>query len=329
MTAPPQMKAVVTERAGGPEVLEVRQVPRPEPRPGWVLIRVQAFGLNRSEWFTRRGFSPGVEFPRVLGIECVGEVAEAPASDLKPGQKVAAMMGDMGRAFDGSYAEYTLLPREIVFPVETGLDWATFGALPEMLQTTVGSLTTGLEIERARNLVVRGGTTSIGLAAVALAKAQGLEVCGTTRNPAGADLLEESGFDHVIVDDGHIADRVREIFPGGADRVLELVGATTLLDSLRAVRRGGIVCMTGILGGEWVLKAFHPMSDVPTGVKLTSYSGESKDLPREQFQAYVDQVESGKLRLKLGPTFSLDEIQMAHRLMDENGAGGKIVVLVD
>ncbi|MCZ6843137.1 MAG: zinc-binding alcohol dehydrogenase family protein [SAR324 cluster bacterium] len=323
------MKAVVTERAGGPEVLEFRQVPRPEPKAGWVSIRVRAFGLNRSEWFTRRGFSPGVKFPRVLGIECVGEVVEAAASDLKPGQKVAAMMGGMGRQFDGSYAEFTLLPREIVFPIETELDWATFGALPEMLQTTHGSLTTGLEIERAGNLVVRGGTSSIGLAAVALAKAQGLEVCGSTRNPVQADLLKESGFDHVIVDGGQIAERVRDIFPGGADRVLELVGATTLLDSLRAVRRGGIVCMTGILGGEWVLKAFHPMSDVPTGVKLTSYSGESKDLPLEQFQAYVDQVQSGKLRLKLGPTFSLDEIQMAHRLMDENGAGGKIVVLVD
>jgi NADPH:quinone reductase-like Zn-dependent oxidoreductase len=126
------MKAVVIRQAGGPEVLSLEDRPMPSPRPGWVLIRVRAFGLNRSELFTRRGHSPNVRFPRILGIEAVGEVVEAPAGGFAPGDKVATAMGGMGRAFDGGYAEYTLVPASQVQKVETGLDWATLGALPEM-----------------------------------------------------------------------------------------------------------------------------------------------------------------------------------------------------
>ena len=123
------MRAFVIKEPGGPEKLELREVPRPTPRDGWVLIRNRAFGLNRSEWFTRRGESPSVEFPRVLGIECVGEVVAAPGCDLAAGQRVAAMMGGMGRQFDGSYAEYVLVPQQHVFPLKTNLDWRILGAL--------------------------------------------------------------------------------------------------------------------------------------------------------------------------------------------------------
>ena len=266
------MRAYVITEPGGPEKLELKEVERPLPRRDWVLIRNRAFGLNRSEWFTRRGDSPSVSFPRVLGIECVGEVVEAPDGNLDPGQPVAAMMGGMGRQFDGSYAEYVLAPRANVFPLRTQLEWAVLGALPEMLQTVHGSLYTGLEIDRAQSLLVRGATSSIGFAAMALAISAGLEITATTRNPNKSDELLAAGATHVVADEGSIADSIRSIYPDGIDRVLELIGTTTLLDSLRATRRGGIVCMTGILGGKWTLSEFHPMGDVPTGVKLTSYS---------------------------------------------------------
>ena len=252
------MRAFVIEEPGGPEKLELREMPRPESRNGWVLIRNRAFGLNRSEWFTGRGQSPTVQFPRVLGIECVGEVVSAPGSNLSPGMRVAAMMGGMGRDFDGSYAEYVLVPRQHVFPLETKLDWKILGALPEMLQTVHGSLHTGLEIERAENLLVRGATSSIGFGTIAVARADGLEITATTRSAAKAEELLATGAAHVLVDNGSIANQARAIYPNGFDRVLELVGTTTLLDSLQAARRGGIVCMTGILGSlTYPLLRYH------------------------------------------------------------------------
>jgi NADPH:quinone reductase-like Zn-dependent oxidoreductase len=323
------MQAYVISEPGGPERLELKEILRPSPRDGWVLIRNRAFGLNRSEWFTRRGESPSVQFPRVLGIECAGEVAAAPGSNLAVGQRVVAMMGGMGRQFDGSYAEYVLVPQLNVFPLHTQLEWKRLAALPEMLQTVHGSLHVGLEIERANNILVRGATSSIGFTAIALARSAGLEVTATTRNSARADELKAAGAAHVIVDAGVMADKARAIYPDGYDRVLELIGASTLLDSLRATRRGGIVCMTGILGGSWVLQDFHPMGDVPTGVKLTSYSGEASDITSAQLQQYVSLVESDKLSLKLGPSFHFAKLREAHTMMDENRASGKIVIEVN
>lgn len=321
-----QMRAYVINEPGGPDRLELTEIPTPSSRAGWVLVKNRAFGLNRSEWFTRRGDSPSVSFPRVLGIECVGQVVEAPGTDLQRGQTVAAMMGGMGRQFDGSYAEYVLVPQENVFPLQTNLEWGVLGALPEMLQTVHGSLHTGLEIDCAKTLLVRGATSSIGFTAMALAKAAGIEVSATTRDLNKSEELIAAGATHVIVDDGLVAAETRSIYQNGVDRVLELVGTTTLLDSLQATRRGGIVCMTGILGGQWTLADFHPMGDIPTGVKLTSYSGEASDISIEQLQNYVTLVESGTLNLKVGPRFKFERLQEAHGMMDNNQANGKIVI---
>ena len=197
-----------------------------------------------------------------------------------------------------------------------------------MLQAVHGSLHTGLEIERAENLLVRGTTSSIGFAAMALARSAGLEVTATTRSTSKIDELMAAGAAQVLVDGGSIAGKARGIYPEGFDRVLELVGATTLMDSLQATRRGGIVCMTGILGGQWVLSEFNPMGDVPTGVKLTSYSGESSDITRVKLQEYVSLIESGELKIKLGLSLPFERLQEAHTVMDENRANGKIVMEV-
>ena len=320
------MKAWVIRKAGGPDQFQLEELGTPSPREGWALIKIRAFGLNRSEWFTRIGDSPTVRFPRVLGIECVGEIVDTGGLDLKPGATVAAIMGGMGRQFDGSYAEYTLVPHECVFALHTELPWEKLAALPEMLQTTHGSLYTSLEIERAESLLIRGGTSSIGMAALALAKHAGLRVGITTRGPDKIEALIAVGADEVWVDDGNLSNQISKELEEPYDRVLELIGTTTLLDSLRCVGRGGIVCMTGILGGKWSLDNFHPMSDIPTGVKLTSYSGEASDLKADQLQSYLDLVARGELVVKTGPVFPFEKLVDAHKLMDLNKAGGKIVV---
>ena len=321
-----QMRAVVLEEPGPPESLKVSLVPIPEARPGWVRIKVEAFGLNRSEYHLRAGLATGATFPIIPGIEATGTVDLAPGGEFEPGQQVVAMMGGMGRQFDGGYAEYTVVPVGSVVPVRTSLDWATLGALPEMLQTAHGSLHTGLGIQPGQALLVRGGTSSVGVAAAVLAKEYGLTVLSTTRNPKRLSLLKELGVDHPLVDDGNVAAQVRSIFPDGVDAALELVGTNVLPDTLQTLKVHGTVCFTGMLSDAWTIPDFYPIGYLPNGVRLTAYGGESSDLPAEAFQRYVDLVAEGKLPIRVDRVYALEEIAEAHRAMEEGTAVGKLVV---
>ena len=320
------MKAAVTTKAGDPEVIEIQEVEMPKVKTGWVLLKVKAFGLNRSELFTRRGDSPGVEFPRIQGIECVGVIEEDASGTYSKGQQVAAIMGGMGRFFDGGYAEYTSVPLEIVFPFRSSLPWETLGAIPEMFQTVSGSLNQALEIAKGETLLIRGGTSSIGMLSSQLAKAKGLTVVSTTRNPDKKQALLDNGADHVVIDEGTVEDQVRKIYPEGVNKVLELIGTRTLKDSLKCIAPKGMVCMTGILGNEWTMKEFTPMGDIPSLGRLTVYMGESKNLSKELLQEFIDEVENGNINLNIDQVFELEQVSQAHQYMEDNKANGKIIV---
>ena len=320
------MKAAVTLQSGAPEVIEIHERSIPEIKKGWVLIKIKAFGLNRSELFTRQGHSPDVQFPRIQGIECVGTVEDDLSGTYHKGQKVAAIMGGMGRDFDGGYAEYTLVPLKIIFPFESNLPWSTLGAIPEMFQTVSGSLTQALEVRNGETLLIRGGTSSIGMLSCQLAKHLGLTVISTTRNELKKKFLMENGADYVLIDNGTVAEELKELFPDGVNKVLELIGIKTLKDSLKCIKRRGIVCMTGILGGEWTLREFTPMGDIPSLGRLTVYMGDAANLKKDLLQDFIDAVTDGEITLNIDKVFRLDQIVEAHAYMESNSAKGKLVV---
>jgi len=322
------MRAIVLDAPGPAEALNIRELPVPQPKPGWVLIEVKAFGLNRSELHTRLGLAEGVTFPRVLGIEATGIVADCPGGEFKPGQQAAAMMGGMGREFDGGYAEYTCVPVDQVVTFESELEWTTLGAVPEMLQTSYGSLKVGLDARPGESILIRGGTSSVGMATAVLAKRHGLLVLSTTRNPAKADALRGVGVDHVVIDDGEVAPKVREIVPDGVDDALELIGTPTLPDTLRATRVHGVVCFTGMLSNQWTVRDFYPIDYLPRGVRLAAYGGDAGDLPAEVLQQFLDDVAAGLASVPIGHVYAFDEIAQAHTAMEVGSAAGKLVVTV-
>jgi NADPH:quinone reductase-like Zn-dependent oxidoreductase len=324
------MKAIVVDQPGGAEVLQIRDIPTPELKPGWVLVRVRAFGLNRSELYTRQGHSgEAVPFPRVLGIECVGEVVDPSDSGLAVGQKVAALMGFMGRQYDGGYAEYALLPLAQIIPINTTLSWAEFGAIPETFITAYGSLET-LDLQPGQSLLVRGGTSSVGMAAVTIAKDMGLTVLATTRHEAKRPALLANGVDHALLDQGSIAGTVRKLFPNGVDAVLELVGQPTLHDSVAGLKPDGIICQTGLLGDKWDYWVTE-MPGATASIRRTLYDSEAVNAANSgaTLQLIVDRVENGRYRLNLDRVFAFADIVEAHQVMEESRAQGKLVVVVD
>jgi NADPH:quinone reductase-like Zn-dependent oxidoreductase len=327
------MKAIVIRQYGGPEQLVIEELPKPEPRPGEVVIRVKAFGLNHAEIYFRKGIWG--EVAKVSGIECVGVVDADPSGRLAPGQKVAALMGGMGRTFNGSYAEYTRVPAGNVVPIETALPWEEFAALPESYATAWTCLHRNLASKKGNEILVRGATSSLGQAAVNIAVHAGAAVIATTRNPARVASLEALGAERVILEGPEMARRLREFHPSGIDAVLELVGNSTLLDSLAMVHPDGRVCMAGFLGGGEPIKSFDPLFHLPSGVHLNFFAsafafGTSQyplsDIP---LQAIVDRAASGEYRAKPARVFEFNQIQQAHRLMESNEANGKIVIQLE
>jgi NADPH2:quinone reductase len=323
------MRAIVIKQYGGPEVLAFEDRPDPEPRPGRVVIEVKAFGLNHAEIYFRKGAWGDVA--EISGIECVGVVKADPDGRLAPGKKVVALVGGMGRSLNGSYAELVSVPASNVVAIDSDLPWADLAAIPESYATAWTSLCGILAVTAGQAVAIRGATSALGQAAVNIAAYAGARIIATTRSAARIPMLEALGADQVLLESPELSSHVRGHRPEGIDAVLDIVGNTTVLDSLAMLRRGGHACLVGFLGGGGPL-TLEPVFQIPSGRQLSVFASAAVTGTREfplaeiPFQDIVDRVASGMYRAKPAKVFGFEEIQAAHRLMESNEANGKIVV---
>ncbi|KAK6087733.1 zinc-binding protein [Seiridium cupressi] len=334
---PKTMRAAVCEAPGPVDVLKIQNIDRPSPEDGQVLVKVLGFVDSdlQAEMFTRQGHSPGVVFPRIIGIECIGTIVDYPENSTKSsrypiGTRVATCMGGMGRQIQGSYAEYTCVTETNVRPIPpTNLPISVLTSLPEMLQTTWGSLVQGLDFKAGESLLIRGATSSIGLCAIQMARRMGATRIGaTTRSKGREQMLLDAGADEVFIDSGEIADQVKNSNKKGFNKVLELVGATTTRDSLKCVVPKGTVCMAGITGGSWDWDKFSLFEDLPNRARLCVYGGGPDDFLMMPWEALIQDIEAGGLRIPV-KAFKFDEIQKVHEILEQGGGGAKMVVVVD
>jgi NADPH2:quinone reductase len=325
------MRAIIIKQYGGPEALAIEERPDPAPRSGHVLIEVKAFGLNHAEVYFRKGVWGDVA--EITGIECVGVVRADPDGCFFPGQKVVAVVGGMGRSINGSYAELVSVPASNVAAIATDLPWEDLAAIPESYATAWTSLCGILAVKAGVSVLIRGATSALGQAAVNIAAGIGARVIGTTRNAKRASMLEALGAKEVLIESPELSKRVRERHRQGIDAVLDIVGNTTVLDSLAMLRRGGQTCLVGFLGGGGPL-TLEPVFQIPSGVSLSVFASAvvtgSAEFPLSEipFQDIVDRVASGAYRAKPAKVFRFEDIQAAHRLMESNEANGKLVVRI-
>jgi len=325
------MRAIVIKQYGDADVLSIEERPDPKPQSGHVLIEVKAFGINHAETHMRKGEWP--EATEISGIECAGVVKADPDGRFAPGQKVVAFMGGMGRVINGSYAELTSVPATNVLPVKTELSWEDLAAIPESYATAWVALKGNLDLKSGQTILIRGATSALGQAAVNIANHAGARVIASTRKPERASALEALGAKEVVIESPDLAMRVRDLHPQGVDAVFELVGNSTVLESLKLVRRHGRLCQAGFLGGLGPIQEFMPIMQMPSGVHFSffgSFMFGAPAFPASEvpMQTIVERVENGTYKAKPARVFRFEEIREAHRLMESSGANGKIVVRV-
>ncbi len=328
------MRAIILKGFGGLDSLVYTEIPKPLPKPGEVVIAVKGFGLNHAELHMRRG--EWAEAAEVSGIECVGVVDSCPGGEFPVGAKVAALMGGLGRTSNGSYAEYTRVRAANVALIESDLPWSVLAALPETYAVAWTCLFRNLNLTAGQTLVLRGATSSFGQAALQMAVAAGARVIATARSRERFAMLEQLGAARVELERRDLAAHLAEwnAESNQVDAVLDLVGNSTILDSLDMLRRGGTACLAGWLGGLDPIGDFNPLLRMASGVNLNFFGSfvfgapgfPLSDVPLQNIAA---QVADGELDAAPSRVFSFDQIHEAHRVMEAGEAGGKMVVVMD
>ncbi|KEZ41981.1 Uncharacterized protein SAPIO_CDS6558 [Scedosporium apiospermum] len=299
----------------------------PAPVAGEVLIHVKAFGVNHAEMHMRKG--EWDEWNPITGLECVGIVEACPGAEIPIGSKVMGVMGGMGRTRPGGYAEFVNVPVTNVIAIETALPWERLAALPEVYSTAYTCLFTILDLHRGEKLLIRGATSTIGQAALNLAVNSGALVTATTRQESRFPWLERLGAVEVKQERRELQDQFDHA--PEFDKALNLIGNSVLLESIDLTRSGGRMLQAGWLGGLAPIKDFNPMVQMKSGVHFSLFHSKvlgSPDFPLSEIpmQKIVHMIEKGEWDAKPAHVFEFKDIQSAHRMLDSQGAGGKIVV---
>lgn len=323
------MEAIVITKFGGPDVLQIQKVPKPEPVTGEVLIQVKAFGLNHAEMHMRKG--EWDEWNPISGLECVGVVASCPGGEFPVGRKVIGVMGGMGRNRPGGYGGFVNVPVPNVVGFDSGLPWEQLAAIPEVYSTAYSCVSTILDIKKGESVLIRGATSTIGQAAVRLAVEKGAKITATTRRRERFDMLRSMGVAEAQIEQKQLGD---QLSPGRKfDKVLNLIGNTVLLESISLTRVGGRILQAGWLGGLAPLIDFNPMIQMESGVHFSLFH--SKNLGTLEFpmsgiplQEIITKIENKAWNAEPSHVFERADIVRAHELLDSHNAGGKIVVKV-
>lgn len=294
-----------------------------------MIPQVKAFGINHAEMHMRKG--EWAEIADVSGIECVGIIDSCPGGEFQVGTKVATLMGGLGRTTNGSYAEYTRVPVSNIAVIESDLPWSDLAAIPESYATAWTCLFRNLEIVKGQTLVIRGATSSFGHAALNMAVNAGVRVIATTRKEDRFASLRASGATRTELEGPDLSKRLDEAKK--IDAVLDLVGNSTILDSLALLRRGGRACLAGFLGGLAPVPDFNPLLQMPSGVHFSFFGSfvfgtpgfPLSDVP---LQKITKDIADGRFEAKPSRVFRFEDIQEAHRVMDSNQANGKMVVVL-
>ncbi|HET9984134.1 MAG TPA: NAD(P)H-quinone oxidoreductase [Longimicrobiales bacterium] len=324
------MRAIVITRPGGPEVLQERIVPDPEPGPGEIRVRVLAAGVNRADLLQRRGAYPApAGWPSdIPGLEYAGTVESVgpDASRWLPGDRVMGLVGG------GAYAELVVVDERAAVAAPERLSPAEAAAVPEAFVTAHDALFTQVDLRAGETVLIHAVGSGVGTAALQLAKAAGAAVFGTQRSEWKLDRARDLGLDVAIPGGAEdFADAVlRETAGGGVDAILDLVGGGYLAGNIRSLAPRGRLIVVGLVAGR---RAELDLDRVLTrrlhimGTVLRSRSEAEKI---EATRAFADSVlpllESGVVRPIIDTVYPMTEAAEAHREMEENRNFGKIVL---
>ena len=321
------MKAVVFEKLGGPEVLHIAEVPKPEVKPGMMLIKVRAAGINFADTLFRQGqYMMQPKLPDTPGFEAAGEIEAVGdgVTNLKRGQRVAAMGSKM-------YAEYALAPATQVIVLPDSISFEEGAAFPIQVLTAWHMLHTSHKTEPGQTVLVHSAAGGVGLVAVQLAKAAGARVFGTVSSDSKISLVKEHGADDVInYATKDFAEEANRLTGGrGVDLILDAVGATTMEKGLTCLAPFGHLILYGRAGGPPeplnLFKLFEKSAKVSA---FTLYTVAAlPELVRRGIEESIRLVAEKKVKIVIGKTFPLAQAAEAHRFIESRQSVGKLVLI--